>query len=75
MSPFGEGLQIAALRMLQWKAVVEGVLVGVGDLDDVLLRFEAPVFGNQKPALLKDAAISVAGHLTLINDGVAPAVT
>jgi len=58
------------MRPLQGEAVVEGVGSGIGDLDDVHLRFLVAVFGYKEPAFLVDAAVAVAGDAALVDDGI-----
>ena len=58
------------MRLLKHEAVVEGVGGGIGDLDDVHLRFLVAVFGRQEPAFFVDAAAAVTGDATLVDDGI-----
>ena len=62
-----EGEQLADFGL--GSAVVPSVLLGVHDLEDVHEGFHLRVFGNEDPALLIDAASSVAHDAPPIRQG------
>ncbi len=57
-----------------WAAVVERALSGVGDLNPVHGRFDLRALRHQKPALLVDAAFSVARNVALVDEGHGPTI-
>jgi hypothetical protein len=71
----GVGFDFAALRTAgEHAAVVPEVSGGLDDLDEIHDRFDVAVLGDEKPALLVDASLAVAGDAALIHKGDGPAV-
>lgn len=47
--------------------------VGVGDLNDVYLRFDLAVSGHEEPPFFEDAALAVSRDFALIDHGIGTA--